>query len=105
MTRCVPFRLSLSALGLRFGAIEHWAGDPECKARSKARAHIAIAQPRHDDDGGLYVPSGTDAEPHAYMVNDLSAGSKARPAAPSSSMQMEVAIAGLRRFFPVRQST
>ena len=36
-----------------------------------------------------YVPSGNETEPHANMVSDLSAGFKAGPAAPSSSMQME----------------
>ena len=95
--------LKTKSMCLRCGAIGHWAGDPACKfpsqnqgkAQGKARAHIAIAQPRHDDDGGLYVPLSNDVEPHANMVSDLGAGSKARPAAPSSSMQME---GGDRRF-------
>ncbi|CAE7736322.1 unnamed protein product, partial [Symbiodinium necroappetens] len=46
-----------------------------------------------DPHGGLYVPSGNDDDLCSHMVNELS--SKAAPAQPSSSMQME---GGDRRF-------
>ena len=86
---------------LRCGAIGHWAGDPECKfptqkggkPQGKGRAHLAIVAPKQDPDGGLYVPSGNDEDPHGHMMTELR--SKAAPPQPSSSMQME---GGDRRF-------
>ncbi|OLP81349.1 hypothetical protein AK812_SmicGene38127 [Symbiodinium microadriaticum] len=43
---------------------------PKGKAQGKARAHIAIAQRRHDDDGGLYAPSGDATEALLGLFQD-----------------------------------